>query len=522
MSKHGKRQHKFPEVKLPKKEPEKPFNLRLVFLLLAFLGIVVYLNSLGGEFVSDDIDAIVRNSLLGNLWLPLSRFNLYAFSRGLIFLIFGQNVFFYHAFNVFLHISASFLVFLFVQTIIKNQKISLLACLIFLLHPIQTEAVAWISGSGYIFYSIFFLLSFLAFHKALENQDWKYFLASLLFYSLALFASPWAFPLAAVFFLYEIYLKKIHPHWFFYLALILINLFYFLNMQTQTSLRIASLNQATGGFQNLAITIPHILTQNLLLLFWPQNLTLYHEGEILTSTYLWLARLLVLAAFLIMPFILQRCKLFVFFLLFFLVSISLSLSPLQITWYVAERYLYLGLISFAVLMALIFYQIEDRFKVKNLAFLLLIPLLGFYSLRTIIRNVDWQTPAALWLATAKVSPQSPRVHNNLGDIYGSQGDLSLAIAEFEKARQLQPGYADATHNLGNIYLQKGDLDRSRTYFLEALKYNPNLYQSFFNLGLIEYQKKELGKAQEYFLQALKINPQYEPAQSALAALRKSQ
>jgi len=493
---------------------------RYFFLLVSLLTLGAYLNTLDNAWVSDDIAGILKNRELGKFLISLHSFSLWNILRDLIFLLFGKSVVAYHSANIVFHLLAVILVYFFLLVVTESEQLSQLASLVFALHPIHTEAVSWISGAPYVICSTFFLSAFILFHLYLEARERRrYLAAALAFYLLALFSSLWAVPLLVVFFLYNWYLRGEKPSWSFYLPVLVIIGLRLLFLRENAATRVSSLASGTV-FKNPTILVPYSITQYLKLLFWPMALTLYHEGELLTAGYLRVARVVALIFFLILPLIFRRKKTFIFFFLLFILGISFSLSPIQIGWFVAERYLYLSSISFCVLIAYLLVLIERRLGRRGLAGALLVPILSFCFIRIVIRNNDWQSRASLWLATARVSPRSPRVHNNLGDIYGGWGDLDRAIREFELARKLQPRYADATHNLGNIYLQKGDLKMARKYFIEATRYNPRLYQSYYSLGVIAYREGNLAGARSYFEQVLRLNPEYEPAKQALEVLEK--
>ena len=93
----------------------------------------------------------------------------------------------------------------------------------------------------------------------------------------------------------------------------------------------------------------------------------------------------------------------------------------------------------------------------------------------------------------------------MGDYYGRQGDIKNSIAAFEKARQLRPRYADATHNLGNTYLQIDEATKAAQLFKEALKYNPTLYQSHRSLGQIALSLKQYKTAIKHFTKSAELN-----------------
>lgn len=500
------------------------------FLMLTIgLTALVYLNSLNNAFVSDDITGILQNPNLGNLWISIKSLNLLGLLRGFLFHFFGRTPWPFHLLNLGFHIGATVMVYFVLIKLTGRDRLSRFAALLFGFHPIHTEAITWISGGGYPFYAFFFLLSFWLFMRAEdeESERGKLLFFSWLSFLLALRVRIWALPLPMIYFLYEKLIQK-KPwrklNWGFYTVLAATVLgqaaTYLLGGRAQT--RIAGVAGGSDGtlLSNPFTTIPHSITQFLKLLIWPLNLTLYHEGTILTPAYIWLARAVGALFLIALPIIFRKNRWVLFFWAFFLFSILIALSPIQVSWLVAERYLYLGSLSFVVLVAYLLIWLEEKVKLKYLGVGLLSILLILYGLRTWIRNNDWQSRASLWFATAKVNPRSPKVHNNLGDIYGGRGDIDKSIEEFQKARQLQPGYADATHNLANAYLKKDELEKAKKYFEEATEYNPYLYQSYHSLGVIAYQQEKLEEAKKYFKKVLKINPKYRPSLEALKVLNK--
>jgi len=79
-------------------------------------------------------------------------------------------------------------------------------------------------------------------------------------------------------------------------------------------------------------------------------------------------------------------------------------------------------------------------------------------------------------ATARTNPNSPRVYNNLGDVYGLEGDLEKSIYNFQRALQLEPNYPEAMYNLGNTYKQAGEVEKGEKLMQEALKLKPNMLE----------------------------------------------
>jgi len=128
-----------------------------VFILLFFLVFVSYYNSLGNEFVSDDI--VIKNGSAGKLD---SIFNPNIFVNAPLTIYFfiykmkGLSPDFYRIFNIFFHLGFAYLVFIILNLTLK-KRIAIFAALIFAVHPILVEPTSWISGmpyAGAAFFSI--------------------------------------------------------------------------------------------------------------------------------------------------------------------------------------------------------------------------------------------------------------------------------------------------------------------------------------------------------------------------------
>lgn len=496
-------------------------SLAVFFLLVALLCLAAYFNALDGAFVSDDIESIVENQQLGNFFLAIKQFNFLDFLRGVIFHLFGRSPLPFHAVNLSLHILNAVLVYFFILILTENDRLSTFTSLLFALHPIHTEAVSWISGGGYLLYSFFFLSSFLFFHFYVESRSRSFLMTSLALYFLGVATAVWIVPLLPIFFLYEKYLKGKSITWVFYFAVIAAGaLNFFVAHQAGIVAFKAGAGASAGGTKDPTITIPHSLAQYIYLLFWPLNLTIYHEGLTVNSIYILLSRAAAVLIVFVSPLILflRKAKLPLVFLLFFLASISLSLSPIKIGWYVAERYLYIGSISFCVLIAFLLLWLEKKLPIKNLALILLIPILLGYFARTVWRNKDWQSRTSFWIATAEASPTSHRAYNNLGNVYGWQEEWDKAIEAYKKALKIKPDHDTSNSNLGIAYIKIGDLEAAKKYLLRAVKINPKLFKAFFNLGLVYYKQGDFEEARKYWEQVLKINPNYTQARRALMTL----
>ena len=150
-------------------------------LIIVILGSLVYANSLGGEFIWDDLSFIRDNAFLKD-WSNVPhiftetattsmdvgggsvRYNLYRPLQWLTFMadysVWKLNPLGYHLTNIFLHISAALILFWFIALLFRSRMLSFLTALFFVIHPVHTEAVAYISGRADPLGLIFMLSSF--------------------------------------------------------------------------------------------------------------------------------------------------------------------------------------------------------------------------------------------------------------------------------------------------------------------------------------------------------------------------
>lgn len=492
------------------------FKNRVVILGLIVISVVVYFNSLTGQLVSDDYPAFRDNTRIRNMSSSFRTLHLQNIIYSISLKVFGVNPIPLHVFSLILHITAVLLVFIFVSMLF-GRKVGSITGFLFAVHPINSEAVSWISALNYITNTIGILSFGISYVLYCKSGKVVYQIVScfLLLLALIFFRGPFLIAAAPLLFVIDQFLihESVGVKPFFrivpqFLLTILLFLYHFFNGALSARISGLQLSSATDGSgTSYFLRLVYTLYTSFKLLVFPVNLTLYHEGEILTPTLIVLMSSFAVILLFFILFLYKRNRVLSGLLLFIIFSLLPVFSPVQIAWFAAERYLYTGSIAFCALLALLFLTLQRRFKKPGLATLLSVFLVMVYSVRTVIRNNDWATPSNLWFATAKVSPRSAKVHNNLGDIYSTRGDFQNAIKEFTLAIDLSDGaYPEATHNLGLAYLNIGEDKLAEEKFLQAVALSPSLWQSYLNLADIEYKRGNKDKVRYYLNKVLEIDP----------------
>ncbi|MDE2026342.1 MAG: glycosyltransferase family 39 protein, partial [Patescibacteria group bacterium] len=187
-----------------------PFTSAKAIFMLILLGFLVFANSMGNSFVADDITYILRNPDIhqlnmvklfgpnaftsGEYYRPLSAVFFAAF-----YAISGSNTFLFHFFQVVLHILTALLFFFFLKKFFSD-KLSFFLSAVFLVHPVQVESVAYISGLTNILLLFFGLCALLiTAKKTLHKRDYFLLIGSLF---LALLAKETAILFIALLLIY--------------------------------------------------------------------------------------------------------------------------------------------------------------------------------------------------------------------------------------------------------------------------------------------------------------------------------
>lgn len=482
---------------------------KFVLIFLTSLVLITYFNSLNNAFVSDDIADIAKNPKLGSFSYVTS--HSFGFIRPLLyflaFKIGGSTPAFFRSINLFFHLGSVILLYVIVRRL-HNSSVAILSSAIFAVHPGFGEAIVWISGGSYPQATFFLLLSFLFY--LLQKKGVIYYLSSLIFFYFSFISQMVVVVFPAALVIYELSFsnlkqnfKKIVPFAFLSVVLFLFPLF-------QVSERVHTLETVHYqqiGIENPLLIIPIAISSYLQLIFWPKDLTLYHSELSLSNLGFVFSWLLVVSFLIILIFsFLKDKKIFFWSSLFILALLpTLVTASFHLTWIVAERYLYLPSVGAVTATVAALFKTTHSKKAQIILISILSLIILGLSIRTIVRNIDWQSEDNLWIATGKTSPSSPNTWNNLGDVYGRRGDKQKAAQAFIKAIELKPNYADAYHNLGNTYAEMGEKEKALESYKHAASQSPILWQSYQNMAAIYFDNGETSLALQSMQKAISIN-----------------
>jgi tetratricopeptide (TPR) repeat protein len=403
--------------------------------------------------------------------------------------------------NLFFHLLNVLLVFIFIRKLTGNQAVSFISSLLFGLHPLHVESVAWASERKDVLYCFFFLLSLIAYLQYLKKSNWVYFISSLIFFALSLLSKAMAVPLAVVIVFIDLFYSRkfsMRLIWekipFFGLAIIS----GIMAIQAQEISDFAPENSQWTFVDRLAIA-SHNFISYLIQLIAPHDLSIWYPYPAELKLYHWFSFglvILLLAGFLYFivkkyPFTMTQ-KIYLFGFLFFVANIFLVLQILAVgDAIMADRYTYVSYIGLFIIIGLFFERLALKFKnYRSIIF----GALGIYLLVLAIftygRTNIWHDSQTLWTETVKKYP-SAMGYVNLG-LSKQSINIEEAYLDYKKASEIDSNYALAWNNMGSVQLYKKKYDKAIQYLNRAISLDPNNLSSYgargetkFNMG--DYQ-----------------------------------
>jgi len=475
------------------------------FLVLLCMGIIVlYLNAMWGDFVSDDYASITQNPDILSVKAAMSASFFANLYKTIIARMFGiTSSIPFHIASLILYLLVCVVAFIFLS-LFFDGLVTKIALVIFSFLPVHVEAVSWISGEPYLLTSLLVLTELVNLVLFLKTKKKKYLILILLFGTISFFTDRirgFSFVLLTGLVLISFKDKlriKIDLWKIFTLVLFAVGLLLLIGwplIKNRVESVNSGVNMSDSIFYDPLFQYPTAIPKYLQLIIFPADLTLYHTMYIIPVWLNWLIVLTYLGA--VVWFWFKNKSIF-FALAFIFVATAPSMAPVKVSWLVAERYVFLGSLGAALIMAMYF---EKWWQKKQI--LMLIGLTGLcliYGARVIFRNIDWQTNHNLWVNTCQVSPNSHNAWNNIGDDYDKLANLENteegklrqyynSIKGFGQSYAVKPNYADAYHNQANIFYKIKRLDLARSTYETALKFNPGLFQTYITLIQIDLMEK---------------------------------
>jgi tetratricopeptide (TPR) repeat protein len=497
---------------------------RLILALLLVVTTLVYLPALYGGFLNLD-DPIYVTALRTLSWRSLFG----AFARyfeghyhplTLISLALNYhwgdgNAFGFHVTNLLFHLANTLLVFAWIRRLTRDTGMALFTCAIFALHPVNVEAVAWITSRKDVQYSFFTLLGLWIYTGSSAVPSLRAMLLTGLFMLFALLSKGMAimFPLLLLLVDWLRNRPLINRRvWIEKLPLLLLSLVFAgltLKAQQETGYLIASslrepllVRIASAGYACL-LYAKHLIVPTGLCAHYP-----YPDG--LGPGAIAATAIAVLAVFCATVALARRSRPAAFALLFTLANVVMMLKIVPVSdFIVADRYLYTGSVGFALSAALglryAFRNAANRpypIRIAGLTYLLLLTALAA------TQSAVWSNSISVWTRAIEHDPHNAFALNMRGVAWAEIRQLPAALNDYARAVEANPNYPRTYINRGYVYYRTGEYARAEMDFTRSIEISPDSHLPWNNRGLARQKQGRLNEAIADYDEAIRLNPDY--------------
>jgi tetratricopeptide (TPR) repeat protein len=514
----------------------------LITLLLMGLTLAAYARACGNDFVNYDDDVYVTHNphvgagltaadaawaftttRAGN-WHPLTWLSLQLDAT-----LYGLNPAGFHVTNVLLHIANCLLVFAVLWPLTGAVWRSGLVAALFAWHPLHVESVAWVAERKDVLSTLFGLLAIGAYLRYVEGPGWMRYGCVLVLFALSLLAKPTLVTLPCLLLLLDYWplqrwrrpaasadgSGRFPPTGIRRLVAEKVPL---LGLAA-ASCAVTLYAQQRGGAVLPTDLLPvRVRLGNALVsyvrylghMLWPQDLAVFypyfpdrwHASQVAGAGLLLAGvTLTALAQARRRPYLLVGW-------LWYLGALVPVIGLVQVgSQSMADRYTYVPLIGVFIVLVWGLADLAGSLRTPTPAVAGVGAVVAAGCLAgTWVQTGYWRDSLSLWEHAVRATAFNYIAHNNLGVTLRDQGRLADAAAEFQRAAQIHPGYADAEANLGAVLARRRQLPEAASHLSAALRIDPRKADTYADLGAVLSLQGDPSAAAGCYRRAIALRP----------------
>ncbi len=512
----------------------------LSFLILTALVFGVFSNTFKNRFTTwDDIavytDTLIRAPSLRNIKaiFTFHRASTYQPVRRVSFMLdywlCKRNPFCYHFFNVIYYYFGILFLFLFTERLLyflgtwdppKRQLIALLSTILFSVHPVHVESVAWISARKEVlllwfsFASLYFYLK----GRVGGRHARQMFVWAFIAFVLAILSKPTAVVLPVIFLLFEVCYnpREVKKLLVFIVPSVLVALLaggiVLLIMKEAGGIK-----PYRGGtfWSNFLVSFFIFLNYIKLCVATVNYSAAYTIWLPAHPMSVW-TLVAILLNFLILGIGIKsyrKMPILTFVIFWFYIQLLPYSNIIPISTILADRYALLASFSYTLLGGIFFVWFmslrHERFTpefFKVLALSIFVLLTAGYSYMTIKQNRVWHDTRTLWMDAYEKYPHAPAAQHGAALVFMKMGAYEAARNILKETIQIQPYDYLAHNNLGICYFHLKDFKNALREYQAALYYDPNNIKTRINLAMLYTAMGKYTKAEKIYRYLLHLNP----------------
>ncbi|MCX6268227.1 MAG: tetratricopeptide repeat protein [Bacteroidetes bacterium] len=425
----------------------------------------------------------------------------------------------FHITNIILHLFNVVLVFVFVMLLARKRLwVATITALLFGIHPMHVESVAWITERKDVLYTFFFLAGLISYLKYLEIKSLKYIVITFLFFIFSLLSKPSAviFPLILITLDYfmgrgfsrRVWLEKIP---FFLLGAV----FGLITVRIQSENSISDIGIFSFIQRLTFASYGFVMYLFKLLVPWKLS-AFYPYPQISPAGYLpaifYLSPVIALLIGIAVFFSARYTRVFVFGFLFYLISLVLVLQFISVgSAIMADRYSYLASIGIFFIIA---WYVDQAFAAREsilhpvrwilacalILFSVVIGKIAYEQIRV------WENSETLWTDVILKYPKAEVSYKNRGNYYGALNMTEKALKDYNVYIKLKADDPRAYSNIGNIYGLNNQIDKALDAYSKSIALDSINPETYLNRAITYAKAKKFDLALKDYERAMRLQP----------------
>ena len=519
---------------------------------LAYAGAIVLITtlafggSLDGEFVSDDLRAVRDNPLLESLdwthvreiftsfddanYMPLKVLSL-ALDRA----VWGPEPFGFHLVNLAFHIGCALLVFWILLDLGFSSFAAFAVALLWAVHPLQVESVAWISERKNVLSGLFFFGSFRTYLEFSRSPRRTTYAVTLALFVLALLSKMNTVVLPAICIAYEVsYNRRVRRLDLLAVApMVVLGILAVWYNLAGSAVHGSSFHGGSATVTWLSSTV--VVFRYLWHVVWPVDLAPGYDVVLRGSLFdasVFFSLLGLLGIALAIALLLRHKRREAFWILWAAITLAPMLNVVPFRSMMQDRYMYLALLGPLALVGMAFDSVSESIP-RRVSGAAIVAAAALFSHLTIGQVEVWSNGFALWARTATTRPMdaagglgsttqankiahleaalrndptNATLHNNLGNLNYRAGLKEEALERYEEANRLRPDEPHNLVNLGRVYLEFSRFEEAERVLVRATELRPNSYSAWRQLLRLQIAVRDVEEARRAWEACVRIRP----------------
>jgi len=506
----------------------------LLIILIGVISFILYVPSLSFNFINWDDDIHVYNNPsfetqnpLKTIWITFKTHSYLPIAHTFFYLQWkiSHSPRLFHTINIILHTINILLIFIVLQKLQLDTVSAFFITIIYVIHPMRAETVAWISDQKAIISGIFVWLAFLSYLKySTKNTKFFLFLTALL-YTFAMLSKQTAFPIIFVFLCYKYFIlenKKIKNYLPEIITLCSVGIgIMYIHLARESQHFFSTMASSLPFFTRILVFFKSFVYYPLKTIIPIEFCPIYPSWNFFqdfVGDFLPIIAVLFLTSIILYQYK-KNNTIFSKWLIFGYMSYILTIFPVTgiftmpylNTSFIADRYSYFSGLFIIIIVVL---TVKNYFK--KYAYSILSIFAIACAISTYYYLPIWKDSNTFWNYVIKHNPYCDAAYINLSYNYLhkeniTQEDIQNALHLSEKAIQLNSNNALGYYNYGVCFMKLGDIESAKKFFVKALELKPDYSDIWNDLGFLYELETNTEEALKCYNKALEYNPEHKVA-----------